>query len=68
MPLLASRKKSDRTAAMQAVQTVPTPKLSASPSTAAPVAGDTPMVSPQAMKKGGKVAGKLAKRGYGISK
>lgn len=64
----ASRKKSEKVAAITPVETVPNPKLSASPSTAVPLAGSEPMTSPMAMKKGGKVAGKLAKRGYGICK
>jgi hypothetical protein len=64
----ASRRKSDKEAAIKAVETVPNPKLSASPSSATPLAGSEPTVSPPAMKKGGKVAGKLAKRGYGICK
>lgn len=64
----ASRKKSERAAAIKPVETVPSPKLSASPSTAVPLAGSEPTVSAPAMKKGGKVAGKLAKRGYGICK
>jgi hypothetical protein len=67
MALYATRKKSDRTAAIRPVETVPNPKLNTT-SMAEPVAGSTPMTSPQAMKKGGKVAGKLAKRGYGICK
>ena len=61
----ASRKKNDRTAAITPVETVPQPVLSASPDSATPLAGSTPMVSPPAMKKGGKVAGRLATRGYG---
>jgi hypothetical protein len=65
MTLYATRKANPRATAMQTVQTVPAPNLSASPSSATPVAGNTPITSPQAMKKGGKVAGKLAKRGYG---
>jgi hypothetical protein len=63
----ASRKKSERVAAITPVETVPNPKLSAS-SSAEPLAGSDPTTSPMAMKKGGKVAGKLAKRGYGICK
>jgi hypothetical protein len=53
---------------MQTVQTVPKAVLTNSPLEATPTSGTAPMVSPQAMKKGGKVAGKLAKRGYGKAK
>jgi hypothetical protein len=67
MALYATRKKSDRTAAIRPVETVPNPKANPT-SMAEPLAGSTPTTSPMAMKKGGKVAGKLAKRGYGICK
>jgi hypothetical protein len=63
--LLASRKANPRSSAMQAVQTVPTPTLTSSPIQSKPLSGSSPTVSPAAMKKGGKVAGKLATRGYG---
>ena len=68
MTILASRKANPRVAAMQTVQTVPKAVLTNSPLEATPTSGTAPMVSPQAMKKGGKVAGKLAKRGYGKAK
>lgn len=61
----AKRKTGNYAPAMQTVQSVPNPTPAADPNAVGPLAGSTPMVSPAPMKKGGKVAGKLATRGYG---
>jgi hypothetical protein len=61
----AKRKIGSYAPAMQQVQSVPNPTPVTDPNAVGPLAGSAPTVSPAPMKKGGKVAGKLAIRGYG---